>query len=165
MSEILHSKCEQYGIPYCGTEHFMSMYWNACLMTVTVTETCSSNFTLLNLLLCCDWPIFWLATDFSLLQNVHTGSGAHAASYSMGTEGKAKCWGVKLTSHLHLMVGEEWEELYLHCPWMPSRIRQGVLYTYLTLTACFDTKKISRCVPIVYLVFCTGLRTNSDYCT
>jgi len=26
MSEILHRKCEQYGIPYCGTEHVMFMY-------------------------------------------------------------------------------------------------------------------------------------------
>jgi len=25
MFEILHSKCKQYGIPYCSTEHFMSM--------------------------------------------------------------------------------------------------------------------------------------------
>jgi len=35
MSEILHSKCKQYGIPYCGTEHVMSMYLNVCLMMVT----------------------------------------------------------------------------------------------------------------------------------
>ena len=26
MSEILHSKCKLYGIPYCGTEHVMSLY-------------------------------------------------------------------------------------------------------------------------------------------
>ena len=26
MSEILHSKCKQYGIPYCSTERAMSMY-------------------------------------------------------------------------------------------------------------------------------------------
>ena len=40
MSEILHSKCEQYGIPYCNNEHVVavSMYLNVCLMMVTVTE-------------------------------------------------------------------------------------------------------------------------------
>ena len=42
MSEILHSKCKQYEIPYCSTEHVMSMYLNVCLMMVTVTETCST---------------------------------------------------------------------------------------------------------------------------
>ena len=26
ISEILHSKCKQYGIPYCGTENVMSVY-------------------------------------------------------------------------------------------------------------------------------------------
>jgi hypothetical protein len=26
MSEIVQSKCKQYEIPYCGTEHVMSMY-------------------------------------------------------------------------------------------------------------------------------------------
>jgi hypothetical protein len=36
MSEILHSKCNQYWIPYCGTEHVISIYWNVCLMMVTV---------------------------------------------------------------------------------------------------------------------------------
>ena len=60
MSEILHSNCKQYWIPYCSTEHVMSMYWNVCLMMVTVNETCSSNFTLLNILLCFDWTIFQL---------------------------------------------------------------------------------------------------------
>jgi len=46
MSEILHSTCKQYGIPYCSTEHVMFMYNNVCVMMVTVTETCS-NFTAL----------------------------------------------------------------------------------------------------------------------
>jgi len=44
MSEILHNKSKQYGIPYCSTEHVMSMYWNVCLMMVTVTETCSKLY-------------------------------------------------------------------------------------------------------------------------
>ena len=26
---------KQYGIPYCGTVHVMSMYWNVCLVVVT----------------------------------------------------------------------------------------------------------------------------------
>jgi hypothetical protein len=33
------------------------------------------------------WTIPAGATNFSLLQNVHTGSGAHVASYPMGTGG------------------------------------------------------------------------------
>jgi len=44
MSEILHNKSKEYGIPYCGTEHVMSMYWNICLMMDTVTETCSELY-------------------------------------------------------------------------------------------------------------------------
>jgi hypothetical protein len=33
-----------YWITYCSTEHCMSMYWNVCLMLVTVTETCSKYY-------------------------------------------------------------------------------------------------------------------------
>jgi len=44
MSEILHSKSKQYVIPYCITEHVMSMYCSVCLMMVTVTETCSKLY-------------------------------------------------------------------------------------------------------------------------
>ena len=45
MSEILHNKYKQYVIPYCSTEHAMSMYCNVCLMMVTVTETCSKLYS------------------------------------------------------------------------------------------------------------------------
>jgi len=45
-----------------STEHVISMYWNVCLMMVTVTETCSS-FTLLNILLCFEWTTFWLVVQ------------------------------------------------------------------------------------------------------
>jgi len=57
MSEIVHSNCKQYWIPYCSSEHVKSMYGNVCLMMVTLTETCSS-FTLLNVLLCFDWTTY-----------------------------------------------------------------------------------------------------------
>jgi len=44
---------------------------------------------------------------FSLLQDMQTGSGAHPASYSMGTKkvlSHGPCnRGVKLTTHLHLV--------------------------------------------------------------
>jgi hypothetical protein len=41
--------------------------------------------------------------DFPLFQNVHTGSGAHPTSYSMGTGALSQwenSWGVKLNTHL-----------------------------------------------------------------
>jgi len=43
-------------------------------MMVTVTETCSSNFTLLNILLCFDRTIFQLVLQHngSLLSNLNT---------------------------------------------------------------------------------------------
>ena len=40
--------------------------------------------------------ILVVATDFSLLQNVQTGSGAHPASYSMGTGGYGKVLGCEV---------------------------------------------------------------------
>ena len=54
MSEILHSKCKQYGIPYCGTEHVTSMSWNVCLIMVTVTETCGRLYIIEYIV------VFWL---------------------------------------------------------------------------------------------------------
>jgi hypothetical protein len=58
--------------------------------------------------------------DYSLLHVVQTGSGAHPASYPVGT------WGffpggksgkdVKLTTHLHLLPKSRMVELYLHSP-------------------------------------------------
>jgi len=53
MSEILHEKCQQYGIPYCGTDHVMPTYWKVCLMKVTVTETCSKLYII-------EYIVFWL---------------------------------------------------------------------------------------------------------
>jgi hypothetical protein len=48
------------------------------------------------------------ARDLSLLHTVQTGSGAHQASYTMGTGGD------KLTIHLHLVPILRMGELYLH---------------------------------------------------
>ena len=41
--------------------------------------------------------------DFSLLQNVQTGSGVNQASYFVGTGVLSRALGVKLTIHLHLL--------------------------------------------------------------
>jgi hypothetical protein len=41
--------------------------------------------------------------DFSLLFSVQTGSGAHPASYSMGTGGSFPGGNVAVASHLHLV--------------------------------------------------------------
>jgi hypothetical protein len=41
--------------------------------------------------------------DFYLLQNIKTSSGAHPASYSLDTRGKA-ARNIKLTTHLHLVL-------------------------------------------------------------
>jgi len=41
-------------ISYCGNEHVISMYGTVYLMVVTVTGTCSDDFTVLNILLCFD---------------------------------------------------------------------------------------------------------------
>jgi hypothetical protein len=55
--------------------------------------------------------------DISLLSNVHSGSGAHPASYAMSTGGcflRENDRGVKLTTHLHQMQGLGMLEVYLH---------------------------------------------------
>jgi hypothetical protein len=43
----------KYRIPYCGTTHVIYMYWNVCLMMVTVTETCSKFYII-------ECIVFWL---------------------------------------------------------------------------------------------------------
>jgi hypothetical protein len=67
------------------------------------------------------------ARDFSLLNSVQTGSGAHPASYLMCIggpflEGKA-AGGLKLTTRLHLVPRSKMVELYLH----PMRLYGVVL--------------------------------------
>jgi hypothetical protein len=55
--------------------------------------------------------------DFSLLHIVEISSGAHPASYSMGTElfsRKKISRALKLTAHLHLVPRSRMVELYLH---------------------------------------------------
>jgi hypothetical protein len=58
--------------------------------------------------------------DFSLLHSVYTGSGAHPASYPMGTGGSFlvghSCRGMKLTTHLRLVPRSRKLEVYLHSP-------------------------------------------------
>jgi hypothetical protein len=59
-------------------------------------------------------------TDFSLIDRVHVGSGAHPASYPMGTGGlfqrEESDRGVKLTTHLHLVPRSRKMEPNLHAP-------------------------------------------------
>jgi hypothetical protein len=57
--------------------------------------------------------------DFYLLHSIHTSTGAHPTSYIMGTRGSfpaGKEPGMKLTTHLHLVLGSRMVELYLHPP-------------------------------------------------
>jgi hypothetical protein len=59
------------------------------------------------------------AGNFSLRHNAHTGSGAHPASYLMGTRGTSlgvKRSGVKLTSHLHLVPRSKNVWSYIYTP-------------------------------------------------
>jgi hypothetical protein len=51
--------------------------------------------------------------SFSALHSVHACSGAHPASYTMGT-GQLISLGVELTTHLHLMLRSRMLKLYLH---------------------------------------------------
>jgi len=46
---------------------------------------------------------------------VHNGAGAHPASYPMGSRGLSS-WGVKLTTHLHLLPRSENEYSYTSTP-------------------------------------------------
>jgi hypothetical protein len=48
--------------------------------------------------------------DFSLLHCVQTGSGAHPATYPIGTRD------LKLTTHLHIVLKSIMVELCLHSP-------------------------------------------------
>jgi hypothetical protein len=50
----------------------------------------------------------------SVVYSLQTGSGAHPASYPMGTGGRFPRRGVKLTTHLHLVPRSRMLELYLH---------------------------------------------------
>jgi hypothetical protein len=53
------------------------------------------------------------AGNFSLRHHYQTGSGAHPASYPMGTGGER---GVKLTTHLHLVPRSKNEWSYTSSP-------------------------------------------------
>jgi hypothetical protein len=54
IAESLYSKCKQYGIPYCGTEHVTSMYWNVCLMMVTCNRNMKQLYIIEYIV------VFWL---------------------------------------------------------------------------------------------------------
>jgi hypothetical protein len=66
------------------------------------------------------WTASWFladARDYSLLHSVETDSGAHPASYKVGTvDFFPGVQSVKLTTHLHLVPRLRIEELYLHSP-------------------------------------------------
>jgi hypothetical protein len=54
---------------------------------------------------------------FSLVHSIHTGSGVHLSSYTVGTLNPGKSSrGVKLFIHLHLMSSLKMVELYLYSP-------------------------------------------------
>jgi hypothetical protein len=68
---------------------------------------------------------------FPLFDSVQTGSGAHTASYTMGTwdsflEGKGE-GGVELTTYLHLARKLSMAELYIYSP---IRLQGVLLYLF-----------------------------------
>jgi hypothetical protein len=72
------------------------------------------------------WLGVWVlagAGSFSLLHHIQPSSGAHPASYPMGTRGcfpggkAVRVWSWQLTSIY--FQGQEWVELYLHSPSTP----------------------------------------------
>jgi hypothetical protein len=76
------------------------------------------------------------ASDFSFLHNVLTDSGAHPASYTMGTKvclPGVKHGGVKLTTQLHQVLKLRMAELHRHSPIAWSLLNQAQGYLYLTL--------------------------------
>ena len=97
--------------------------------------------------------------DFSFFQNMQTGCGAHLPSYPMGTRVHflgIKQWGVKLTSHLYLV-------LRLRINWvvhvLPSWCTQVQPYLYLyTLYNIND-----RTIYIIFL-FCNSKNAVTDVC-
>jgi hypothetical protein len=81
--------------------------------------------------------------NFSLHHRVQTGSGAHPASYAVGTRGSfsggkaAEPWSWPLTSIWYR--GQEYVELYLHSPiqpsWCDAQLKpQNQVYLYLLHT-------------------------------
>jgi hypothetical protein len=80
---------------------------------------------------------FPVEASFCLLHVVQTGSGAHPVSYPMGTvgsfAGSKAAWGVKLTTHLHLVSWSRMMELYLHSPIRFHGIVLNSLSTGITL--------------------------------
>jgi hypothetical protein len=89
---------------------------------------------------------------FSPLQNVQTGSEAHPASHLMGVCGSfptIKCPGLRLTTHLHPVLGLKNVWSYKSTPpRMPCRACKGQLYVYLAPRENEDRKFPSRQVPV-----------------
>jgi hypothetical protein len=80
------------------------------------------------------------ARHFSLLYSFQTGSLVHLASYIMGTRGSflgdKVAGGVKLTTHLHLVLRSRMVELYLQPPhvlmvWCLINYAQGQCYLFI----------------------------------
>jgi hypothetical protein len=88
--------------------------------------------------------------SFFLHHRVHTGSGAHPASYPIGTRAislRVKRRGVKLTTHLHLVLRSRMRGAipplpqYAFMEWCSVKA-QGQLYLYL-LPSCVLTLKLN----------------------
>jgi hypothetical protein len=81
--------------------------------------------------------------DFSLLQNVQTGSGTHSASYSMGIEssfpGGMVAGGIKKTIHPYLVPGLSRSGAILPLPHTFSWHPQGQLHIYVIHLPTFLT--------------------------
>ena len=80
---------------------------------------------------------FWIPTGTrasSLLQNDHIGSGAHPASYSMGTgvlSQEWSSWGVILTTGLHLALKLRMSGVISLFPLSAFIVWTGTIYVYV----------------------------------
>jgi hypothetical protein len=83
------------------------------------------------------WDFFFFFFFFH--HRVQTGSGAHPASYPNGTSGSLPggkaAWGLKLTSHLHVVPRSKNEWSYISTP--PIRLHGVALRGNLTFTFYF----------------------------
>jgi hypothetical protein len=115
------------------------------------------------------------ARGFSLSYHIQTSSVAHPISYIVGirgysTRGKNR-WGMKLTTHLHLVPGQGWVELYLHSPyffmvWCLISTRDNFTFTFLSshLPWFNYPNNIRWWVQIVWILpFCSALFLGIKY--
>jgi hypothetical protein len=103
--------------------------------------------------------------NYSLIHTVQTDSGTHPVSYPMSTgvsfSGESG-WGVKLTTHLHLVPRSIKVELWLHSPIRLHGVVLHKLSTRTTLLFCLKCTEIHIClllhknVKLAFLILRVG---------